>query len=196
MVEKLALLLSVLSAMVALATAYVSHFQRGRIEVPPIRAVRLDPLRAYDDERQPHRIMQVTIVVALVNTGARTRAVEDLRIRVSTPGVAGDLLLDWREEWPSLRAEDEGRRFATQPTLGPHASVSHIYSFDSRVDPESVSRLAELEKMGTDHSDRRHVGILELREGESWTPLRRFTFKYDGSRDIQTGVAEINELAN
>ncbi|MEM7676980.1 MAG: hypothetical protein AAF449_13330, partial [Myxococcota bacterium] len=126
--EVVAIILAIVSTIVTFVDTYLNQFRRGRVTVPPLRAYRLEPLN-FHNEGESYRAVRLTAALTFVNTGALSKVVDNLRIRVAVPDAPHELTLSWSDECESIESAHNERRFATQPTLGPYESISKIYSF-------------------------------------------------------------------
>ena len=190
-IEIVALVLSIVSTIVAFVDIYINQYRKGRVTMPPLRVYRLEPLN-FHSGGESYRGLRLTAALTFVNTGALTKVVDNLRIRIEVPGVDGPLMLEWRDECESLESGPEGGKFATQPSLGPYSSLSKIYSFKSRSEPEIGRRVSTLEQFGTDHPERTVAATIEMLENGRWTRLRMFNLTHSGMNLIETDFSRIN----
>ncbi|MEO1339285.1 MAG: hypothetical protein AAFV29_26835, partial [Myxococcota bacterium] len=89
--EVVAIVLSIVSTIVTFVDTYLNQFRRGRVLVPPLRAYRLEPLNFHADG-ESYRAVRMTAGLTFVNTGALSRVVDNLRIRLAVPGAPHDLI--------------------------------------------------------------------------------------------------------
>ena len=162
----IAILLSIGSSIVAMASLYFSYLKRGRIIIPPVRMYRLDP-RTFNDVRS----LKVTMPMTFMNTGAGQRVVADLRINVKTGD--GPLYFTWREELESLRVfEPRGTEqlptHPFQPTLNSYESVSRVYAFMTEPGSSDAVKALDAAEGGV-----ALPATIELRNDGRWKPLRR-----------------------
>lgn len=189
-IEIIAIVLSVVSTIVTFIDLYLNQFRRGRVAVPPVRAYRLEPLNFHSDG-ESYRGLRLTAALTFMNTGALSRAVDNLRIKIEMPD--GDsLILDWRNECEAIEQPSHESRLATQPTLGPYESLAKIYAFVSPYQPEDGKRVSKLEQYGTDHPERRVKATLEMLAHNRWIALRGFSLKHNGTNMIEIDFDRIN----
>jgi hypothetical protein len=188
--EPFAILLSVFSTIVALFSAYVSQFKRGRIHVPPIRAYRLEPLNFSEG-----RAFRMYMMLTMMNSGASNIAISDLRIRVAISDENQELLLDWENECPNLHSHYQEMNFAKQPTIAPYGSQSFIYTFNSKYEAESAKLVKRVEELCDANENKMYKGLLEMRdENNRWQTLREFAFRHSGRNCVETSYNRINKF--
>lgn len=95
--ENAALLLSVFSTIIALISAYITQFKKGKVVLLPVRAYTLEPGNFYF-ENESYRSVQMLINLTFMNTGAVTHAISDLRMRIPIPEKREELILTWFAE--------------------------------------------------------------------------------------------------
>ena len=186
--ELFALILSVFSTIVAVASAYLARFKNGRVAVPPIRGFRVEPLN-FHLEGEAYRSVRLLLTMTLMNTGAIPKAVNNLRVRLRAPNKK-DGVLDWENEYEALLSQDGV--FATQPMLGPYGSKSLIYSFINVRTKEMGTFVKEMEAFGEENPAAPYEAELQILNGDTWQTLRKFSFHYDGSNRIETDFTKIN----
>ncbi len=189
--EIVAIVLSIFSTIVAFVDIYLNQFRRGRVVVPPLRAYRLEPLNFHVDN-ESYRGLRMTTALTFVNTGAVSRIVDHLRVRVKVPGAPRDLLLEWQNECEALEQSSHESKFATQPTLGPYDGLSKIYSFVSPFEVEDGKIVSTLEAFGESNPSQGVTAALEMLSEHRWVPLRTFTLRHDGRNIIETDFDRIN----
>ena len=189
--EIVAIVLSIFSTIVAFVDIYLNQFRRGKVVVPPIRAYRLEPLNFHVDN-ESYRGVQMTLALTFVNTGAISRIVDHLRVRVKVPDAPYDLMLEWQNECEALEQSSHETKFATQPTLGPYESLSKIYSFVSPFKVDDGKIVSKLEAFGDENPAQGVTATLEMLTEGTWAPLRGFTLRHDGRNVIETDFERIN----
>lgn len=189
--EVIALALSILSTLIAAASAYLSQFKKGRVAVPPIRGYRLEPLNYYVDN-ESHRGLRVYLTATFMNTGAVPKAVSDLRIKVTGPRGTEKGLLHWELECETLESSNTDGTFASQPTLGPYASISRIYTFLTPRTAAMGGVVSAMEEAGSQDQEHTYKAELQLREGASWETVCTFNLRHDGTNRIETDFDRIN----
>lgn len=188
--ENIAILLSIFSTIVALVSAYLAQFKRGKIAALPIRAYKAVPLNFHVDGNSRRKI-SLYLGLTFMNTGAVVHAINDLRVRVVFEGK--DLIFDWTCEHPDINS-DQGS-MATQPTLGPYGSISCVYSFVTKSEADSATIVEAIEKAGESNAEKAHKAYLEVRKDNNrWKPIRIFGFQYTGRIMLQTEFDTINVL--
>ena len=173
--EIIAIVLAVLSTIVTFVDTYLNQFRRGRVSVPPLRAYRLEPLNFHRDG-DSYRAVRLTTALTFVNTGALSRVVDNLRIRTRVPGEPHDLVFDWENECSAIEQSSHEGRFATQPTLGPYESISKIYAFGTKTQPEIGKQVSRLEQYGTDNPEAVITATVEMLAKGHWVPCAASAF--------------------
>ncbi len=191
-IEVVAIILAVLSTVVTVIDLYWSNFRRGRVVVPPLRVLRLEPLNFHADG-ESYRSVRLTTALTFVNTGALSKVVDNLRIRVVMPN-GQPVILDWRNECDSIEGDTTASRLATQPTLGPYESISKIYSFQTPSKAPVGLRVSELETYGEENPDQRVEAVVEMLSDRDWKPLRSFWMTYRGANFIEIDFDRLNAI--
>jgi len=189
--EVVAIVLSIVSTIVTFVDTYLNQFRRGRVSVPPLRAYRLEPLNFHADG-ESYRAVRMTAGLTFVNTGALSRVVDNLRIRLAVPGAPHDLILNWRDECDAIEHTQSTPRFATQPTLGPYESISKIYAFSSPTEPTYGKIVSQLETYGEENPQLTIPAKVEMLSEGTWVSVRDFQFAYSGRHMLETDFDRIN----
>lgn len=186
------LALSIISTVIAMISAYIAQYKKGKLLVPKIRAYRLEPLNFHVGD-ESYRAVRCYLMSTFINTGARTQALSDLRIRVK--GVdKQDLILDWENEFPSLTSRFADGQFANQATLGPYSSINRVYSFVNPYVAEQGKLVMAMEEQCKDEK-KMYTAYLEIRnENDQWQVLRKFAFRHAGCQWMETSFEKINKL--
>ncbi len=191
--DKFAVLLSIFSTIVALVSAYIAQFKKGKVVVSPIRAYRVEPLN-YQIDNENYRAVRLYLMITFMNTGAQNKAINDLRVRISVDDQREDLLLDWEFECPSLHSSVEESCLASQPALGPYASACYNYTFVSGMENPDSGRLVSAIEEACERSDSQaYLATLEARNSRNrWQPLTEFAFRHNGTYNVEHNFAKIN----
>jgi len=191
--DKFAVILSIFSTVVALVSAYVAQFKKGKIVVSPIRAYRVEPLN-YLIDNENYRAVRLYLMITFMNTGAQNKAINDLRVRVAVDDQQQDLILDWEYECPSLHSSTEECRLASQPALAPYASSCCNYTFVSGMETaESGKLVSAIEETCDLRETKVYCATLEARDRSNrWLPLAQFSFHHRGVNNIEYNFAKIN----
>lgn len=190
--EAYALILSIISTVVALVSTYLSQMKKGKIVVPPIRAYRLQPLN-FHVESESYRAVSMMMPLTFMNTGARSQAVHDLRVQIPIPEKSQDLVLQWENEYTSLSSEDG--HYATQPTLGPYASISCVYNFKNASLPEQGKLVSHVEETCEKDANKFYRAHVQIRtSANSWCTLRTFAFRHSGRVYWENDFNKINNI--
>ncbi|MBX2813057.1 MAG: hypothetical protein KTR25_14680 [Myxococcales bacterium] len=182
------LVLSILSTVIAVASAYLAQFKKGDLSLPPLRTYRVEPLN-YRVEKASYRALRLYLIVTLLNTGAITKAVSHMRVRLRSPDGSEGLLF-WENEYEELWG-DEGT-YAKQPTLEPYGSRSAIYSFKSVLDVPTGLFVSALEESGKTSPEKAYSAEIQVLRGKSWKTYRKFLLHYDGSNRQEYDFMRIN----
>ncbi len=193
--DKFAVILSIFSTVVALVSAYIAQFKKGKIVVSPIRAYRVEPLN-YQIDNENYRAVRLFLMITFTNTGAQNKAINDLRVRVSVDDQRQDLVLDWEYECPSLHSPTEECRLASQPALAPYASSCCNYTFVSSMETAEPGKLVLAIEEACDLSEAKVYGAtLEARDRNNrWQPLAQFSFHHCGENNIEHNFSRINNF--
>lgn len=192
--DNIAIGLSIFSTIVALVSAYLSQFKKGKILIPPIRAYRIEPLN-FNDEGESYRAFRLYLTLTFMNTGALPKALSDLRIRVRVPEEKKDVICDWENECPSLSARFEDMEFAVQPTLGAYESKSCIYTFISKYKVDTGKAVMKIEELGDKDENHGFTALLELRtKSNQWEILQKFTVHHSGRHRQERDFDKINTI--
>ncbi len=191
--EKFAVILSIFSTVVALVSAYLAQFKRGKIVVSPIRAYRVEPLN-YQINDENYRSVRLYLMITFMNTGAQNKALNDLRVRISIDNQQQDLVLDWEYECPSLHSSTEECHLASQPTLGPYASTCCNYTFVSPMETEETGKIVSaIEEACEKDETKVYRATLEARDPNNrWQPLANFAFRHNGTYNLEHNFSKIN----
>jgi len=192
--EKLAVILSIFSTVIALLSAYLAQFRRGKIVVAPIRAYRVEPLNYYIDDDESYRAVRLYLMITFMNTGAQNKAINDLRVRVSVDDQQQELILDWEYECPSLHSPTEECKLASQPTLAPYASSCCNYTFVSGMEVVETGKLVSaIEETCEKSKTKVYSATLEARTPSNhWQPLVQFAFHHCGIHNLEHNFSKIN----
>ncbi len=191
--DKFAVILSIFSTVVALVSAYIAQFKRGKVVVSPIRAYRVEPVN-YQIDNENYRAVRLYLMVTFMNTGAQNKAISDLRVRVSVDDQRQDLILDWEHECPSLHSSLEECHLASQPALAPYASSCCNYTFVSNMETLEPGKLVSAIEAACDESETKaYRATLENRDSKNrWQPLAEFAFRHCGDYRIEHNFSRIN----
>ena len=189
--EQIAIVLSIFSTIVALISAYISQFKKGKIMVLPIRAYKLSPGN-FSVDSQSYRKVELTLPLGFMNSGAVSHAVSDLRVRVTMDNNQ-ELILGWLWEYPTLESAWEQKQFPAQPTLGPYASINRVYSFCNETIAEQGKLVMAMEAACGNDPKQIYPAVLEMRTcNHHWRPLRRFGIHHPGRNRFEEDFSRIN----
>ncbi len=192
MMDEIALTLSILSTVIAVVSVYISQLKRGKIVLPSVRGYRLEPLNFYV-ENEGYRAIRLSLMVTFMNTGAQTVSINDLRVKMPIPEKGKDLFLQWVDECPELASEQ--RSFASQPTLGPYGSSSHVYTFVSPFKPEFGQLVKYLEEVCEKEPEKLYAAKIQLRCCKNcWSNLAEIYICPNGRNHIERDFNKINGL--
>jgi len=191
--DKFAVILSIFSTVVALVSAYIAQFKKGKVVVSPIRAYRVEPLN-YQIDNENYRAVRLYLMITFMNTGAQNKAINDLRVRVFVDDQRQDLILDWEFECPSLHSPIEECGLASQPTLMPYASACCNYTFVSSMETVEEGKLVSaIETACEDSKTKVYHATLEARDPSNrWQPLAEFAFHHCGINNLEHNFSKIN----
>ena len=180
-----AIILSIASGIIAMASLYFSFLKRGQIVVPPVRMYRVDPRTTGDV-----RFLKITMPLTFMNTGAGQKVVSDLRVHVRA--ASGSVIFHWREELDTLRifenrGSDNEVHYPFQPTLNGYESISRVYAFQTGADASSAILSLDKVEGGT-----ALPATIELRGAGQWKPLRSFTLRYRGVIAVEDEYEKLN----
>ena len=187
------LFISIFSTIVALISAYISQFKKGRIIVPKVRAYKLDPLN-FSVESESYRAVRCYIMLTFMNTGASSQAITDLRMRIPMPEKNDTLILQWENEYPSLNADYKEAQFASQATLAPYGSINRVYSFKSKTEAASGKMVMAMEEICGQDANKSYSSFIEARDaGDRWYTLRKIAFRHAGRMMLEDNFEKINK---
>ncbi len=190
--ESIAILLSIFSTIVALISAYIAQFKRGKVLIPSIRGYRLEPLNFFEDGNG-YRGVRMYILITLMNTGAQNLAVHDLRIRIPITEQNQDLILFWENECSDLNGKDA--QFAAQPTLPPYGSCSHVYTFVSAFKADAGKLVSAVEEICTQNPNKIYPAQIQLRTSQDkWQTLCQIAFQHSGRNWLERDFSKINSI--
>lgn len=188
--ENLAILLSIFSTIVAVISAYLSQFKRGKVVLLPVRAYRLEPGN-FHAENESYRTVEMIVNLTFMNTGAITHAINDLRVRI--PMDQGELILSWNGEYPSLSSTEY--RYPSQPTLGPYGSLNQVYSFCNKTVPAQGKLVMAMEEICEKDANKTYTALIEMRKcRHHWSSLCKISFRHSGRRHFEDDFDKINRI--
>lgn len=182
----IALVLSILSFMVAFVSLYFSFLNKGKLSIPPLRAYKIEPLN-FHLENNSYRAFRMFIPVSFVNTGAKQLTINELRIKITIE--SDSLILKWENELMALNHNANEGEFATQPTIKAYESISRIYTFVSGFTQKEGEMVMQMEKANVVYK-----ATLEQRIGtKDWQGLLTFNVKHDGINHHESNFDFINK---
>ncbi len=188
------LAISLVSTFIAVISAYIAQYKKGKLVAPKIRAYRMEPLNFHSGE-ESYRAVRFYLMLTAINTGARTQAITDLRVRVK--GVEGkqDLILEWENEFPCLTSRFADGQFANQATLSPYSSINRVYSFTNLFEPAQGKLVSAMEAACKSDEKKTYPAYLEMRDvDDAWQVLRKFAFRHHGVQNMETNFEKINNI--
>lgn len=188
--NEIAILLSIFSTIVALISAYIAQFKKGKVKLLPIRAYRVEPLNFHVDG-ESYRAVRLILNLTMMNTGALSHAINDLRVRLNMDGK--ELILGWEEEYENLDAQQG--IFASQPTLGPYESINKVYSFTNKREAEVGKMVSTMEEVCEKDKNKFYPAFIEMRKcGNKWATLYKMALSHSGRRNYEIDFEKINRF--